>query len=75
MIERHVRPEEVSYSFFGTMFDQASKGYGQYDKKSYNEYLQRQMAEQRENKRKFEFMDQREYLYNINQINVNVIWF
>ena len=43
----------MSYSFFGQMFDQSSKGYGQYDKKSYNEYLQRQMAEQRENKKKF----------------------
>lgn len=29
------------------MFDPSTKGYGRYDKKEYNEYLKKQMTDQR----------------------------
>ena len=60
-------PEDHSYKMMGNMFrDRAAS----YDKKEYYEYLRRQAEEQNYRKKRWNFMNEQEYRYNMNQLKV-----
>lgn len=65
--ERMTNPEENSYKVIGDVFRDKAKTY---DKKQYYEFLNYQEKEQNLRKKKANFMNDEEYKYNLNQLNV-----
>ena len=65
--DRITNPEENSYSVIGDVFRDKAKTY---DKRQYYEFLNYQEKEQNLRKRKANFMNDEEYKYNLNQLNV-----
>ena len=65
--EKRINPEENSYSVIGNVFRDKS---AIHDKKKYHEFLTYQEQQQSMKKKRENYMNDEEYKYNMNQLNV-----
>ena len=70
--EHKFNPQQANYSFISGIFRDKKPTY---DKKEYSMFLDRQSEEQKKNKLSQKYMNEEEYRYNSNQLNVTTLLF